>query len=477
MIHSIRSSALAVAVAAGWALPAQAQGTDAAAVQQELAAMRAQMAQMAQRIDTLENQLAAANAKADAATSAASAATAAVEKGAAPVAASPTATAKPATEITWDGAPKLATRDGWSFKPRGRVQLDAGSVSAPAGIVDRAGLTNKDLGFAAEARRAQLGFDGTVPGGFTYRIEAEFAGNSITLNDVYLSYKPSADLTLTLGHHKTAMGLEEMTSDLFSSFHERAAYTIAFGFERRLGLSATYVGKALLVQGGIFTDDISALNADTNNSFALDGRVAFMPRIGSGQLHIGGSIHYRQLNDLTAQLSYSVRPFLHTTDLKMVNTGTIPGATGERGIGAELAYVNGRFHASAESFWQKVLRTGLADPTFNGGYAELGYLLTDDATVYKAGAYDRIRPKHPLGKGGIGAIQVNARYDWLDLNDAGIIGGRQQIAGLSLIWIPSDYVRFIANYGHLWISDSPVLAGGKSSYGADAFGLRAQFDF
>jgi phosphate-selective porin OprO and OprP len=123
------------------------------------------------------------------------------------------------------------------------------------------------------------------------------------------------------------------------------------------------------------------------------------------------------------------------------------------------------------------MRPGLADPTFNGGYAELGYMLTDDITAYKNGAFDRIRPKRPLGKGGIGALQFNLRYDWLDLDSAGIIGGRQQIAGASLLWMPTDYVRFILNYGHLWIDNAAVPAGADRGYKANALGMRAQFDF
>ena len=63
-------STLALAVAAGWSLPAHAQAADAAAIQQELAAMRAQMQAMAQRIDTLEGQLSEARASAEAARSA-----------------------------------------------------------------------------------------------------------------------------------------------------------------------------------------------------------------------------------------------------------------------------------------------------------------------------------------------------------------------------------------------------------------------
>lgn len=471
MTHSIRTSVLAVAIAAGWALPAQAQ--DAAAVGQELAAMRAQMAQMASRIDTLEAQLASANAKADAATSAASAAASAATAAAASIPA-PTVTAKPATEVTWDGAPRLATKDGWSFKPRGRLQVDMGSVSAPPLPT---AAQQRELGFATELRRAYIGFDGTMPGGFGYRVEADLSASSVNLTDLYLTYKPKPAITLTVGQHKPFWGLEEVTSDLFTSFQERAAYSSAFGFERRVGFSAAYQGKAVLVQAGVFGDDAASLNSDADNAYSFDGRVVFMPKLGGGQLHLGGSAHYRQLKDLGTTVSYGARPFVHTTDLRFVSTGSIANAEAERGLGLEAAYVNGRFHATAESYWQKVMRTGLADPTFNGGYAEVGFLLTDDVTAYKGGVYDRIRPKHPVGKGGIGAVQLNARYDWLDLNAAGIVGGRQQIAGVSMIWIPTDYVRFIADYGHLWVSDSPILAGGSPNYGADSFGLRAQFDF
>ena len=100
-----------------------------------------------------------------------------------------------------------------------------------------------------------------------------------------------------------------------------------------------------------------------------------------------------------------------------------------------------------------------------------------DSTVYRNGTYDRIRPTNPVGKGGIGAIQLNARYDYLDLTDGAIVGGRQQVAGLSAVWIPTDYIRFLVNYGHLWIDDAAVPAAGDPDYQVDSFGVRAQVDF
>jgi phosphate-selective porin OprO and OprP len=389
------------------------------------------------------------------------------------LAAASTVTAKPATDVTWDGAPKLATKDGWSFKPRGRVQIDSAGVDAPGSVA------GTSLGIATEFRRAYMGFDGTMPGGFGYRIEADFAGSAVELTDVYLTYKASPKLTLTLGQHKPFQSMEDMTSDLFTSFMERAAFNGGFGFERRVGFSGTYTGKAVVVQSGVFTDNAADLNAtggDANNSYSLDSRVVFMPRLGGGQLHLGGSFHLRDFNDAATTTRYRARPFVHTTDVRLVNTGNIT-ATGETGYGLELAYINGRFHATAESSWMRARRPGLSDPTFNGGYAELGMMLTDDTTAYRNGVYDRIRPKTPLGKGGMGALQANLRYDWLDLSDGAIVGGRQQVAGASLVWIPTDYVRFLVNYGHLWLKDAAVTAAGDANYQADSIGMRAQIDF
>ncbi|MCB2048869.1 MAG: porin [Novosphingobium sp.] len=454
------ASALAVGVALSWVTPAQAQ--DATSVAQELAQMRAQMERMSQRIDELEGQLAQAKADAGAATQAAGEARAAVAE----------VKENPPVKVAWKGAPELTGKDGFTFKPRGRLQVDTGMVSRPNGITD------KSTGFGSEVRRAYLGFDGTLPGGFGYRAEIDVAGSSVEITDLYLTYAASKNMTLTLGQHKPFWSLEELGSDLFTSFTERAALNTSFGFERRLGASATYSKGPLIVQGGVFTDNLSDLNNDENNSWSVDGRVVFAPKLGDGQLHVGGSAHYRELNDSAASVRYRVRPLIHTPDIRFIDTGAI-SASSETGYGLELAYLSGRFHATGEGHWQKVDRLDGPNPTFFGGYAEVGYFLTGgDTRGYKNGAYDRVKPANPVNKGGMGAVELNLRYDRLDLSDAGIIGGRQNGYQVSVVWTPTDYTRFLLNYGRMQYNDAFIpAAGGDRSYGVNAFGMRAQVDF
>ncbi|MGE3692222.1 MAG: OprO/OprP family phosphate-selective porin [Novosphingobium sp.] len=462
MTHINRCSAIAIAISAGWALPAQAQSADSAAVRQELATMRAQMERMAERIDVLEARLAQANERAETATASANAANAAVAAA---------ANAKPDTTIVWKGAPEIEGKGGWSFKPRGRVNFDAGTVSQPNGITD------KGLGFANEIRRARLGVEGSIPGGFGYKFEMDFAPSSVEVTDALLSYKHGG-LTVTAGQHNNFQSMEELTSSRFSSFMERAAFTDAFNFERRLGLSAAYAKGDLLLQGGVFTDNIEDLQNDENNSIGLDGRIVYAPKLGKTQLHLGGSIHWRDLGDAVTSVRYRQRPFVHFTDTRFIDTGNI-GAQSETGYGLELAAINGPLHFAGEGYLQKVGRSSLPSATFFGGFAEVGYFLTKgDTRGYKGGTFDRVKPARGLDKGGAGAIQVNVRYDYLDLIDAGIIGGKQNGVGLSVIWTPTAYTRLMANYGHMSYDQAAVpAAGGNRNYSVDVFGMRAQLDF
>jgi phosphate-selective porin OprO and OprP len=452
-------STLAVAVAAGWAMPAAAQ--DTAAVAQELAQMRAQMAAMASRIDTLEAQLQAAKVEAQAATAAAGAATASA------AAATEVAKAEPATKIAFKGAPEITGKGGWTFKPRGRLQFDTGFIDAPDS-------TLRPDGFGSEVRRARLGVQGDMPGGFGYKFEVDFAGNEVALTDGILTYS-TGPATVTVGQHNTFQGLEELTSSLHSSFIERAAFTDAFGFERRLGASVQYASGAVLAQAGVFSDNTEALS---NKNRGADGRIVFMPKRGKTQFHIGGSIHYADLQS-GSSVRYRQRPLVHFTSQRFVDTNVLL-ADSETGYGLEAAVISGRLHAAAEYYWQHLTRPGaLSDPTFSGGYAEVGYFLTPgDSRGYRGGTFDRVKPKSPLGKGGTGAVQVNLRYDWLDLIDAGIVGGQQDGYQLGLSWMPTDYTKLMLNYARLQYDNAIYpAAGGDRSYGVDAVGMRAQIDF
>ena len=444
MHRTTRLSLMAAALSCTMSTPLLAQ--DVTLPADELAAMRAQLAAMNARIDQLEGELAATK-------------TEAAEAGQVVDAPAPAADSEPVST--------LAKSDGWSFKPRGRLMFDAGFTNAPES-------TGASDGFGNEVRRARLGASGDMPGGFGYKFEVDFAGNEISVADAILSYE-NGPIEIAIGQHNNFQSLEELTSSLHTTFIERAAFTDAFGFERRLGASITYARGDVLAQAGVFTDNLE--DTDSKNRGA-DARIVFMPKAGDTQLHFGGSFHYNDLDDPAAQLRYRQRPLVHFTSQRFIDTRSM-GADSETGYGLEAAAIAGRFHAAAEGYWQSVDMPGVTDdPTFFGGYVEAGVFLTDDTRGYKGGKFDRTKPSSPVGEGGIGSVQFTLRYDHLDLNDAGIVGGRQAGYFAALVWKPTDYTALMLNYGRLQYKDAILpTASGDTSYGVDAIGMRAQIDF
>lgn len=471
-------AAIALVLVAGTAAtPVLAQQGDGAAASpqpahdardEQLSAMRAELAALKEQVAQLEQRLANASAPASSSPERnASPAPAVADAGGADAAAPVGKAVEAAPAIAFKGAPEITATGGWSFKPRGRLQFDGGVISAPGSVPALEG-------FGSIVRRARLGVEGTMPGNLGYRFDVEFPRGEAELFDAYLTYSRDG-LVLTVGQHNNFQSLEELTSSLFLSQLERAAFTDAFGFERRLGVSVQYGKDAWLVQSGLFTDNAASL---PDKNWSTDTRVVFAPKLDGWQAHLGGSIHYSDLA-IGTPLRDRERPLVNFTDVRPIDTRAID-ASSELGRGLELALQRGPLHLAGEAFWQSVERPGpVADPTFFGAYAEIGLFLTrGDARGYKAGRFDRIRPERPVTDGGPGAWQINLRYDHLDLSDSGIVGGQQDAVLGSLIFTPTDYTRLMLNLGFIDYADAVVRTeAGEPIDSARFAAMRAQIDF
>ena len=428
---------------------------------------------------------------------------------------------------SWKGAPEYADKDaGFSFKPKGAAQFDAGYVSFPNGDELNGtvgGLNYNNLGWNSRARRLLLGADGTLPGGFRYSAEFNFAQGTVDYEDIFIAYDfKKVPLTLQIGNIYPFSSLETMTSSKFTSFMERASFTDAFSMNRRLGVGLTFSDKktdSYIIQGGIFNREI---NEGTNFSrtgyeFALRG--AYTPMLGSTRLHVGGSFHYRVNNRDAQNERLRARPTTQVTDQRFIDTGAI-AAKSDTVAGIELAAIHKGFHFAGE--YQKTWIKGLdanttfgpndgtgggafidGNPSFWSAYAEVGFFFTGETRGYKGGRFDRTKVLHPFNEGGWGALQANARIDLAELRDRVgdaplpelayatpyyVNGGKQAAYQASLIWNPTDYVRFMAQYAHINVTGGPravpplfdvddTTTPNKRKFDSDVFAMRAQVDF
>jgi len=466
MINRLAATGSAAVLALAIAAPTQARPISA----EEATLLREEVRALKATVERLERRLAESE-----------------PEGAAPyVAASPVASLPEAADagnaaplkMEWKGSPRMVQGDR-AFKVKGRIQADANYVSAPDGLDD------PGLGFSSEFRRIRLGGEGKLGSGVGYKLELELSDNSVDLVDTFVTYE-SGPFLLTLGNQNPFQSLDELTGDTSGSFMERAAFTDAFNFERRLGISAQYRRGPVVAQIGAFTDDIGALandsdgpaGGDENNSFSLDGRLVYAPQIGETQLHFGGSMHWRKLGRVSEDpLRYRQRPFVHSTNSRLIGTAPLM-VRQESSKGLELGVIHGPFHAVAEGHWFRAERIDAPSARFWGGYAEVGYFLTEgDMRPYEHGIFGSANPKHPVGAGGIGAVQFNLRYDYLDLNDGAVYGGTQDAYLAALVWTPVQYLRFNVNYGYIEYTGATALVDGRTDYAVQVFGSRFELDF
>ena len=415
---------------------------------------------------------------------------------------------------TWSGNPQWKGPGGFSFKPSGEIQYDAGYISNPKNAIPGA-----NLGFNNRARRLLLGANGDLPGDFKYSFQFDFAQAAINYEDIVFSYEPkNKPYTVTLGYFYPYNSLDNLTSNRFVSVVERNQAVDAFGQGRRLGIGFGYTSGDFRLNGGVFANQINNAAFD-NNDWELAGRILYAPLMGNTQLHFAVNGEYRRFKTTSLGIQYRSRPFTQITDQRFVDAGAI-AAKGDYVIGLEALAIHGPFHIQGEAKYVKtdgyrpgdgvgngaidpgqVLNGTLlaSDPSFFSAYGEVGFWLTGETRGYKNFKIDRTKILNGFDKGGWGGFNLVGRVDYIDLKDTvggpntgtqvinGVLNGGQQTGFLlALNWWPIDYVRFTAQYIHDEIKGGPRAGLVKPissqpiynrKFSTDGVVLRGQVDF
>ena len=175
---------------------------------------------------------------------------------------------------TWRGGPQF-NGNGWSFKPGGEIQYDFGYVSNPGNAI-----ATSNLGYNGFVRRLMVSAQGNVPGGFTYSINLNFAGGVVGYEDVILAYQPAnSKWSAQIGYMIPFNGLDNMTSNEFTSFVESSQFQDAWSNGRRIGAAIGYTTGTWLIDAGLFNGAINTLATNTDWQTAVRG-VYFPRRLG-----------------------------------------------------------------------------------------------------------------------------------------------------------------------------------------------------
>ena len=370
------------------------------------------------------------------------------------------------------------------------------------------------------ARRARIGVLGKFFSDWNYAFIADFGGSTdgpqtSNIENAYITYNGLRPVAFDLGYLDVPFTLDEATSSNDIMFIERAEIQ-----NTATNLAANDARAAFGVRSnsdrywaGVYLTGPSAGALHTgSNQQQLGGtaRATYQLLQGSNySLHIGADGEYvfaprangNSATSIASTVSFSDRPELRVDPTAFINTGAIP-AKNAGAYGGELAAGWDSLFFQGEYYRIFVDQSGLAATApkpelhFDGGYAEASWIVTGESRRYipVTGAYSGVIPARPLSfaSGGWGALELAARYSYINLNDhntpgvapavsGGVFGGRATGYTLGVNWYPIYNIRFMLNYIHEDVRKLPVTVGlgGTPSGGTriDALALRSQVAF
>lgn len=408
----------------------------------------------------------------------------------------------------------LNSADGKNvFKLRGTLNIDGRYF---ADFDDTANLTNSVPGTSAYnsangflTRKIRPYFEGTVNGIYDFRFQPEFAGGKTVLLDTYIAarFKPWA--VVTVGKFKNPVGLERLQTEQYNKFVE-LGFPSSLVPNRDLGLqfSGTVFNNVLSYAAGVFNGVIDGNGAennpspdtDTDNKREAAVRLFALPFVNSGNYYlrglgvgIAGTSGTKRGNadvslaagSATSATTQVVPVITTNTWLPSYRTAAQQTLFSYRGDNAvtldrnEATYADGKqtrlapqayyyygslgviaeYTESKQEVSRHTSATATRSDTLNNKAWQLAasYFLTGEDA-----AYNSATPLNnfAIGQKSIGAWEVAARYQKLDIDDKAFEGGSASFANpatavsaatgysVAVNWYLNQNLRWTLEYDH-----------------------------
>jgi phosphate-selective porin OprO and OprP len=322
------------------------------------------------------------------------------------------------------------------------------------------------LGDGVQLRRARLAFKTIQWGDWYTEMDVDFAEEIVAMKDAYVRYDNLFGHRgyVRAGNFREPFGFEENTSSRNIQFQERSQGTDGFVPGRKMGLEVAHFRPQWRVAAGVFGPELVQFETEKDDmTWNYTGRVtANFLRSDHGVLHLGLAGSRRQPQFASGDLRFRTRNEYHVNNYKYVDTDNIGDVDNYTQVGGEFAYVNRRLRVQSEYMDINVTRLKSLDALqFGGGYVCASYFLTDDAHpyVWEDAEFGKLVPKSPHG-----ALEVLARYSFVDLTDRDVLGGESKAFTLALNWYANANIRI---YNSWVMVDNDKDANAKGSLVGD----------
>jgi phosphate-selective porin OprO/OprP len=340
-------------------------------------------------------------------------------------------------------------------------------------------------------RRVEPWIEGTWGPWLAFRLQAQLAGDSATVNDAYLDLKFDPRASVRLGRYKVPIGLERLQASSSTNMVENGfAGELAPVRDIGVQLQGEFLSGALTYTLGVFNgapDGRDGSTTNPDNDFELAARVFAEPwkksdtawsGLGFG---IGGSS-----GDKHGSGNSFLPRYRTPGQVQFFNYRSTVVADGDHTRWSPQAYYyHGAFGVLGEyidSRQDVALPTGQRAALDNRAWSITGgIVLTGENASYKGVT----QPNHPftLGGAGWGAWELIARYGELDIDedafplfaDPFAVASSARSWGLGVNWYLNNNFKLVANYTQTTFDEGAPAGADRED--EKAFFTRAQFSF
>lgn len=327
------------------------------------------------------------------------------------------------------------------------------------------GTWYEDGGSDLSVNRARLTVN-KVMNNWELQLQAGFAGNEVYLEENYLAYHFNDCATLKVGQSLIPGFMErEKTTDDMATILWNSEERLGWIPSYLIGVNYAYRGDKLGLSLGVYgngVDNEGKVNNYVNYNTA--GRVWYSAvNTDEAAVMLGLNSMFQSMKDnqetpLTPSYSYSAYAVN-----KQFNVG-VELFLQYKSVYLAAEYLNASFEFENAPSSKYVTTDALS--------AELVWNVTGEKTYYDAqyGVYGGVTVANPLSEGGLGALQLVARYSYADNQDNYLLGTEDLTFGVN--WLPEDNVKVLLGYSKVTDKD---YADNEDKY--DMYQVEARYAF
>ncbi len=340
----------------------------------------------------------------------------------------------------------------------GRVYFDLGILEQKDKTISS---STTDISYGTLFRSARFRAEGGLAPGLRWRGELEIVQNRFTLRGFFFQYTMAENTILMFGNIiKEPLGLERMSPLGWYSFVELSPAVSAFMPDRNLSFRIDNRGSRYNFLLSFLTGADQLRSADLGSGYAVASRFSFAPHVSQTSfIHLGYNFSLRRnsriifKDDDEENRRYNFFSFGPTRGSRAIGS-QVAGASSIDDVKAnnrhiiEMATGYKSWYLSGEVFQTSINQPTNKNLNFYSFYTQTGLFLTGDRRPYNPsrGTFGAISPRNPFNNGsGTGAIEIAARFSYLNLQNGSYDGGITHQYALALNWFLDRDTTFTLN--------------------------------